>query len=441
VVVLDRPIPSVELEPPPRLRLSAQPPLLARRGDCWDLPGTSFSIRPHAVFPDAMKLAFALLLLSQNITQRGFIESRATFYPQTTINDSANFVGEMLLRDEVFYKPHRDFQFSGGIDLRTDTHHQVERDFHFSTFYFLERELRRPLFSIRRLSAEYHRGGFNIEAGKQFVRWGRADILNPTDRFAPRDLLTIVDPEFLGITAIRATYERGANTLDAVWAPRFTPSRIPLVGQRWLPIPAGVVLAPMQSQFPNGTQAGLRWSHVGLVEFSGAYYQGFSDIPAPDLSYTKLRMVGGDAAVPLRWLTIKTEAGYFDFSSDRNDDYVLYVIQLERQSGEWFFVGGYAGEILTERGTQLVNFNPDRGISKSILGRAGYTIDANRSIAVETAVHQNGDGFWSKFEYSQAYGQHWRLTGTLSLFRGDPLDFLGQYRRNSNGLIAVKYSF
>jgi len=388
-----------------------------------------------------MKLAFALLLLTQNLTQRGFVESRATLYPQTTANDSAHFVGEMLLRDEVFYKPRKDFQLTGGIDLRTDTHHQVERTFHFSTFYFLDRELKRPLFSIRRLSAEYHRGGFSIEVGKQIVRWGRADILNPTDRFARRDFMTIVDPEFLGITAVRATYERGPNTFDAVWAPRFTPSRIPLVGQRWLPVPAGVVLAPMQSQFPNGSQSGFRWSYVGSVEFAGAYYQGFSDIPAPDLSYEKLKMAGGDVAIPLRWLSVKGEAGYFNYSGTRLDDIVLYVIQLERQSGEWFFVGGYAGEIVTERGTQAVSLNPDRGISKSILGRAGYTIDTNRSVAVETAVHQNGDGLWTKFEYSQAYGQHWRLTGSLSVFRGDPLDFLGQYRRNSNGLIAVKYSF
>jgi hypothetical protein len=152
-------------------------------------------------------------------------------------------------------------------------------------------------------------------------------------------------------------------------------------------------------------------------------------------------MGGGDAAIPLRWLTIKGEAGYFNYSGTRADDFVLYVIQLERQSGEWFFVGGYAGEIVTQRGTQVVSLNPDRGISKSILGRAGYTIDTNRSVAVESAVHQNGDGLWTKFEYSQAYGQHWRLTGSISVFRGDPTDFLGQYRRNSNALIAVKYSF
>jgi hypothetical protein len=76
-----------------------------------------------------------------------------------------------------------------------------------------------------------------------------------------------------------------------------------------------------------------------------------------------------------------------------------------------------------------------------VLGRAGYTIDANRSIAFEAAVRDNADGLWTKIEYSQAFGQHWRLTAGFTLIRGDTADFLGQYRRNSHGLVAMKYSF
>jgi len=388
-----------------------------------------------------MNLIFAALLLTQNFSQRGSLESIATIYPQTTPSDSSQFVGEMLLRDEAFYRPHKNVQISGGIDLRVDSHHQVERTLHFSSFYWLDREAKRPLLSVRRLSAEYHRGGFNIEAGKQFIRWGRADILNPTDRFAPRDYLTVVDKEFLGITAVRAAYEHGANTIDAVWAPRFTPARIPLIDQRWFPAPAGTALPSVPIQIPNGSQAGIRWSHVGLVEFSAAYYQGYNNVPSANFTYPKLRMAGGDLAVPFRWLTIKSETAYFNFSDSRMDNYVQYVLQAERQRGELFIVGGYTGEFVTHRGTPYLSFNPDRGLTHSILGRFGYTIDANRSIALETAVRQNGEGRWTKVEYSETFGQHWRLTSGLTVIRGTASDFLGQYRSNSHGLIAVKYSF
>ena len=152
-------------------------------------------------------------------------------------------------------------------------------------------------------------------------------------------------------------------------------------------------------------------------------------------------MIGGDIGIPLPVLAIKGEAAWFQSPDHRSDDYLLYVIQLERQAGEWFIVGGYGGQTITEKGLQSGDFNPDRGMTRTILARAGYTIDPNRSIAFETAVRENLDSFWSKTEYSQAFGQHWRLTAGLSLIRGKPSDFLGQYLKNSHATVAVKYSF
>jgi hypothetical protein len=119
----------------------------------------------------------------------------------------------------------------------------------------------------------------------------------------------------------------------------------------------------------------------------------------------------------------------------------LYGRQLEKQSGEWFLVGGYAGEAITKRGSRIATFAPDRGLTQTFLGRAGYTLDANRSVAFEAAVRQNGDGFWAKAEYSQALGQHWRVTLNVTGIAGEISDFLGQYRRNSHSLLIVRYSF
>jgi hypothetical protein len=62
-----------------------------------------------------------------------------------------------------------------------------------------------------------------------------------------------------------------------------------------------------------------------------------------------MRSYGGDAAVPTPWFTVKGEAAYSSSDTPATDDYVLYVIQLERQSGEWSFSGGYAGEVVTAR--------------------------------------------------------------------------------------------
>jgi hypothetical protein len=392
-----------------------------------------------------MHSLLALMLLLQGFSQRGFVEGRGTVYPQEAANDSANTVGELLFRHESFYSPRQDVQFAAAVDLRTDTHRQSEREWRLD---WADRSLQRPALSIRRLSAQWYRGGFSVEAGKQFVRWGKTDIINPTDRFAPRDFLTVADNEFLGIAAVRGIYERGSNTLDVVWAPRLTPSRLPLARQRWVVTPESTFPLPVNREIAEGSQAGIRWSHLGRVEFAAAYYHGFDHFPSFELTpvsvhqfYPKLRMAGGDVAVPLRWMTVKGEAGYFNSPGDSSDDYLLYVIQLERQTGEWFFVGGYGGEWVANEAVASADFNPDRGRLRTLLGRAGYTIDPNRSVAAEAAVRQDFDGALLKGEYSQAFGQHWRVTAAFTLIRGEPADFLGQYRRNSHGLIVVKYSF
>jgi hypothetical protein len=151
--------------------------------------------------------------------------------------------------------------------------------------------------------------------------------------------------------------------------------------------------------------------------------------------------------MPTPWFTLKAEAAYFT-SPDQGsaaggvqaDEYILYVVQLERQTGEWLIVGGYAGEAITARRTTF-QFAPDRGLSRAIVARASYTLDVARSFALEAAVRENGHGAYLRAEYSQARGQHWRATLSAVGIAGKPDDFLGQYRRNSHIKAALRYSF
>jgi hypothetical protein len=156
--------------------------------------------------------------------------------------------------------------------------------------------------------------------------------------------------------------------------------------------------------------------------------------------FPSIRTYGVDAAMPTRWFTIKGEAAYFTSATRDADEYVLYVVQLERQSGEWMLVAGYAGETVTMR-RAAITFAPDRGLTRAIVARASYTIDPNRGVAFETAVRENGDGVYAKAEYSQARGQHWRATIAGVAIAGHEDDFLGQYHRNSHAAMTLRYSF
>jgi hypothetical protein len=392
------------------------------------------------------------LLLAQNFDQRGFIENQTLFYPQTAPNDSGTIVNQTLLRWEASYQIAPWLKFSGAIDARTDTHLQTERTWGFDVD---DRSIKRPAFSMRRASATLHKGKFTVELGRQFIRWGKADILNPTDRFAPKDYLSsVVSSDFLGVTAARVTYESGANTVDLVWQPLFTPSRTPLLNQRWTALPAevqGIPIVDNGARYPGGSQYGARFNHVGAgYEASVCFFDGFNNLPyftatgsiagvAVQRYYPQLRLYGADVAVPLKWFTVKGEGAYFTSTTPGADEYALYVIQLERQVKEWSFVGGYAGEIVTRSNGNPLEFAPDRGFARSLLGHAGWTIDANRSLAFEASVQHHGSV--AKVEYSKAFGQHWRATAGVTWIRGAETSFIGQYHRNSYASLGIRYSF
>ncbi|HZR22655.1 MAG TPA: hypothetical protein VFA59_03640 [Vicinamibacterales bacterium] len=375
---------------------------------------------------------------AQTLTERGFLDGTVFLFPQQTLTDRTRVVGDFLARDEVFLKPAPWVQFAGAVDVRANTHDQVEDDWRIDLG---DRTTRRPRLSLRRAAATLRAKAVTLDVGKQFIRWGKTDIVTPTDRFAPRDFVNVIDNEFLAVTGVRGTVAAGDDTIEAVWVPRFTPSRLPLLNQRWTPIPVPALPDP---QLPDGAQSGLRWSHVGAgFEYALAFFDGFNHLPNIEragLAYPQMRMYGGDVAMPTTWCTVKAESAYFTSSSPTTDEYVMYVVQLERQTGEWLIVGGFAGEIVTDR-RALLTFAPDRGLTKSFVGRASYTIDVNRSLAIETAVRATGDGEYAKFEYSRAYGQHVRATLSAVAIAGHSDDFLGQYHQNSHATLTLRYSF
>ena len=391
---------------------------------------------------------------AQALSHSGFVDGRLFGFPQTAPNDTTRVIGDALFRNEIVLRPADWFQFAAGLDLRANSHDQVEDRWRLD---FEDRGVRRPRAAVRRLAATFAARGFTLDVGKQFVRWGRADIIYPTDRFAPRDYLNVIDSELLPVIGARASIQHGSETFEAVWVPRLTPSRLPLLDQRWAVVPAeaaGLTLADGGSVLPRGSQFGGRWRHTGSrLETAFSFFDGFNHLPdiearlRADLTtidvvrvHPSIRMYGGDVAVPTEWFTLKAEAAYVTSPSATSDEYVLYVVELERQTGEWLLDVGYAGEVVRQSRVPVV-FSPDRNMARSIIGRASYTVDPRRTVIIEAAARQSGDGFYAKFQYSQAMTQHWHLTLTGVGLAGNPGDFLGQYRRNSHGSAALRFSF
>lgn len=392
---------------------------------------------------------------AQTISERGFLEGRGFLFRDPAANDATRETADALFREEVFLRPTRWFQFAAGLDLRASSYDQVEHTWRLD---LEDRRVLRPRASVRRLTATVTAGGVTVEVGKQFVRWARTDILNPTDRFAPRDFLNVTDPEFLPVIGARASLQVGPETFEAVWVPQLTPSRMPLLTQRWTVLPgqaAGVSIGDAGFRFPRRAQSGARWRHTGSrLEAGFSYFDGFNHFPGIEVSalddsgaavaltrvFPRLRTYGAEMAIPTGWFTLKGEAAWFMSPHDIFAEYGLYVVEMERQIGEWLLIGGYVGEVITRSGTPLA-FDPERALAGSILGRATYTADPRRSVTVEVVARQSGDGYYVKGEYSLAVGQHWRVTHGGVVLGGKEDDFLGQFNRNSHFSTALRLSF
>jgi hypothetical protein len=402
----------------------------------------------------AALLVWAATASAQTANYSGFLEGRGFLFPQKAPNDSERVVGDGLFRNELTLRPSDWFSVAAGLDLRANSHDQVEDEWRLD---WDDRTAQRPRAAVRRLAATIASGRFTLDAGKQFIRWGRADIIYPTDRFAPRDYLNVVDSDFLPVIAVRASVRFGSETLEGVWSPQLTPSRLPLLDQRWTAVPSeasGLAIVDAGSVIPGGSQFGARWRHTGSrLETAVSVFDGYNHHPDIDARlraadgaidilrvHPRIRMLGGDLAVPGRVITLKAEVAFVASPPETSDDYLLYVIEIERQLGEWLVDVGYAGERTLESRVPRV-FAPDRSMARSVIGRAAYTLDPTRIVILEGAVRQSGDGYYGKLEYSQGFGRHWRLTLTGVGLAGDDDDFLGQYRRNSHASLSLRYSF
>jgi hypothetical protein len=391
---------------------------------------------------------------AQGFSQRGFMEMSGNIYTQIVPNDSAYGTGEALFGYELKWQPKPWLILNGSLEARVDTHHQDTRSPHID---WEDRSLQRPALSIRQMSAVVKRDDIAMTLGKQFIRWGETDFLNPTDRFAPKDLLTVVDQEVLPVTAVRFTYTHGNNALNLVFQPFFTPGRIPLVNQRWTFVPDAYSQFEVQnagSEFPGRSSFGARWSRTcSGYEWSLSYYDGFNYLPSSNFSfdstaasigyspfYPALRLYGGDLATPFSLLTVKGEAAYYTSPTNQQDEYLLYVLQAERQIHELRLIFGYAGEVVTAH-AEILQFQGERGFARAVFGHAYYALDSNRNLTLDVFVRQNGGSALLRPGYSHSFGEHWRATASFTWLSGDTNDFLGRYYRNSFGMAELRYSF
>src|SRR5262245_25852514 len=103
---------------------------------------------------------------------------QATVYPQTTAQDHDRLAVEGLARVEIACKPVQWRTLQSAADGRIDNLEQVARTWKVDV---RDRTAKRPALSLRQVSGTLTNGSLSLDVGKQFIRWGKADIVTPTD--------------------------------------------------------------------------------------------------------------------------------------------------------------------------------------------------------------------------------------------------------------------
>ena len=188
------------------------------------------------------------------------------------------------------------------------------------------------------------REGWSLKLGRQFISWGRADSLRPTDVFKRHDFTDLIENREEAIDAVKLDLSRGPWTLEGVWAPVFNPDTISYRPEnRWNGLPAtaevpGVgrvnlsfreALTQPAATLGSG-QVGVRLSGSARGwDFAGMYYYGYDRVPTftrRELAWfdpitqvakitlapihKRIQVFGGDVATAISGWGLRAEASY-----------------------------------------------------------------------------------------------------------------------------------
>ncbi len=366
----------------------------------------------------------------------------------------------------------------GTFDLRLDSHRDVDRR---QWVDLTQRGLRQPAGAVSEFYLDMKLNHVDLRLGKQQIRWGRADGFNPTDNLIPYDYLDTFSDERLAVPALKADAYVASAHFEAAWVPFYTPTRLPLLGQRWfphlpstLPLPLAPGAAPADVQltyidrggrYPARTFGDAQWGvrynqNVPRAEFSLSYFDGFDDIPffradvtplsstsgplgaqvSLSREYYRVRVVGADFASEFGPFGIRGETAYFDQTDPNNLDHMLFVIGLDKTWGDWFAIVQYAGQKINGRVQNAAIF-PDLGLRSTMIFRVERTLGPSRSLEIKGALRLLDGDFFVQPLYSIALSNNWRLKLGASIFAGAKDSYLGQFRDNSRLNLQLIYTF
>ncbi len=314
----------------------------------------------------------------------------------------------------------------------------------------------------------------DIKLGRQILTWGTGDLVFINDLF-PKDWQAFFigrDIEYLKAPsdAIKFAAYSGSVNLDLVYTPRFDADRYidgsrisfydPVRGRR---VGEDDVLDAVKPDtvFEDDEIAARLYGTVSGTEVALYGYRGFWKSPAGikagsgRVSFPKLGVYGASLRGNVGPGIGNIEVGYYDSLDDRDGD------DPRVRNSEWRFLFGYDAEVAHEftAGIQyylerIANYREFR----DSLPASAPLPDENRHVLTlrlnKTLLNQNlilslftfyspsdKDGYVRPL-IQYRIGDQWRAEVGGNLFFGEEKNtFFGQFEKNNNAYMAVRFSF
>lgn len=313
----------------------------------------------------------------------------------------------------------------------------------------------------------------DIKLGRQILTWGTGDLIFINDLF-PKDWQSFFigrDVEYLKAPsdALMVSFYPPWADIDVVYVPRFDADRY-ITGERisyWNPLlgrRAGrddELRIDQRGNWFAEDELHLRLSrNVEGYELALYGYQGYWKSPQGVDStfrqtFPRLRVVGGSARGSGLGGLINLELGYYDSIDDGNGDDPLLP------NSEYRLLLGYERELIRDLSLAVqyyLEFMDDYAAYERSLSAGASARDEDRHVVTmrltKQLLNQNLQlsffGYWSPSDEDGYLRPHlkYKASDALSLYLGANLfwgdqsqTFFGQFEKNTNMYMGVRYSF
>jgi hypothetical protein len=390
--------------------------------------------------------------------------------------NSIDFSGYVRNYTGVLISDPNDFSIvQNTFDLKIEKHaNKVAFKINPYLYHYFDRDLE---LGLREGYMDMYFNNLDIRVGKQQIIWGKSEGVFITDIVSPKDLREFLLPDFdeirTGITSVKLNYYKGNHTIEAVWAPVFTPTQMPDDNSIWKPqldfpiLPTWDYSTSELTPGLNNSELFARYSLLASsfdFEIVGGYF--FYDDPAMHLTkeinpttmqltgltvrpeYHRVAMSGGSFSVPLGDIVFRGEGAYytgryFQTQAPSEPDATIEKNNLHYMAGLDYTIGGvklsaqFIQEYIMDYEEGIYNDefeNTMTFLAKKDFFRERLWIELFSYIGLN---HKDAL-IRPKITYDLADG--FELMAGANFFLGSTGRF-GQYNNNDMAYLKLKYSF